>query len=119
MISPRLPHPNIEDQLRTDVTVRECDRMNGPIGVSLVYGPVHALARDLRRAHRGIMCVSPLLEVEFRQSFYAFARECDKLHRHNSDHVAHWQVLHIPLRFPLHERELDQVSQYNTVQHIH
>jgi len=40
MISPRLPHPSIQDQLHTDGTVRECDRMQWAIGVSLV------LARD-------------------------------------------------------------------------
>lgn len=42
---------------------------------------------------RGVHMHLPLLEVELRQSFYAFACECNKLHRHNSDHIAHWQVV--------------------------
>ena len=56
-------------------------------------------------APRGVTYTSHLMiEVESRQSFMrSLQRERDKLHRHDSDHVAHWKAVAHPLRFPLGE----------------
>jgi hypothetical protein len=75
MISPRLPHPSIQDQLHTDGTVRECDRMQWAIGVSLV------LARDCG----GHITAS-------RASMRSHVNAIIHMHRHNTDHV--------PTRYP-------------------